>query len=68
MSAAVKQQPLRRWRVVVRGCDIGSVNERSEELARCAALSRFGFSEDEAQEGVVLDGIGPMDDFEVRPA
>lgn len=31
------------WRVVVEGVgDIGSVSEKTEELARCAALSRFG--------------------------
>lgn len=31
------------WRVVVDGIgDIGSVVEESEELARCAALSKYG--------------------------
>jgi hypothetical protein len=29
---------------------IGQVNERSEELARCAALSKFGISDDETIE------------------
>lgn len=44
---------------------LGTVEERNEELARCAALSRFGCSEIEA---LVVDAdqhILPDDDFEV---
>lgn len=34
---------MNEWRVVVKGVgDIGSVTEKTEELARCAALSKFG--------------------------
>jgi len=44
---------------------LGTVNETTEELARCAALSKFGISEDEAEEGTTRAGIYPADDFEV---
>lgn len=66
--------PMREWRVVIQGPhrvgDIGSVVERSEELARCAALSKYG------EEGNRKCGINPGrkreaiyedDDFDVRP-
>jgi hypothetical protein len=39
----------REWRVVVEGIgDIGSVVEDSEELARCAALSKYSEDGDRA--------------------
>lgn len=60
------------WRVYVHrdGCRklLGQVNETSEELARCAALSKYGISEDEAEEGTLRAGIYPADDFDVSPA
>ena len=50
---------------------LGQVSERNEALARCAALHKFGVSDDElvAGEGG-RDGmaIRPDDDFEVSPA
>ena len=49
---------------------VGEVNERTEALARCAALSRFGVSDDEAEVGEGSPGdeaIHPDDEFEVSP-
>lgn len=37
--------------------ELGQVHEASEELARCAALSKYGISEDEAEEGTLRAGI-----------
>ena len=45
---------------------LGYVHETSEELARCAALSKYGISEDEAEEGTLRKGIYPADDFDVH--
>lgn len=60
------------WQVVVHRCgetiDIGTVSEDSEANARCAALSKYGISEEEAEEGVLRKGIYVCDDFDVRPA
>lgn len=62
----------REWRVIVRGRDIGSVVESSEEFARCAAVSKFGI-EGERATVHALDGnpvprvIYEDDDFDVRP-
>lgn len=47
---------------------LGQVHEATEELARCAALSRYGISEAEADEGTLHAGIYPADDFDVSPA
>lgn len=50
--------------------EVGQVSETSEPLARCAALSRYGVTEDElAAGGVRLRGaaIYPDEDFEVSP-
>lgn len=66
---------LRRWNVYViregRWQCIGEVSESSEEMARCAALSRFGFGEDEIDAGDAPPrrvAIYPDEDFEVSPA
>ncbi len=62
------------WNVGVHrpGCtlEIGQVQARTEALARCAALSRWGVSEDELQTGTVdlQQAITPADDFDVSPA
>lgn len=45
--------------------ELGQVHESSEELARCAALSKYGITEEEAEEGVLRKGIYPADDFDV---
>ena len=47
--------------------DLGQVRESTEELARCAALSKFGISEEEAEDGTLRPGIYPTDDFDVLP-
>lgn len=53
---------------------IGQVAESSETLARCAALSRYGLSEDEAEEndwghaGLRGAAIYPDKEFYVSPA
>ena len=45
---------MNEWRVVVEGIgDIGSVFEKNEELARCAALSQFG------EEGERVSAVNP---------
>lgn len=66
---------LRKWNVHViregRSQYIGEVSESSEEMARCAALSRFGVGEDEIDTGGAPPrcvAIYPDDDFEVSPA
>lgn len=63
---------IKTWNVVVnRGSEtqtLGQVHETSEELARCAALSKYGISEDEAEEGTTRRGIYPADDFSVFQA
>lgn len=65
---------MKTWNVRVsrNGCDqtLGQVHERNEELARCAALSRFGIGDDELAAREAHDGEGgilPDDDFEVSP-
>lgn len=66
---------MKTWNVRVcrngRDLTLGQVRERNEELARCAALSRFGVSEDELASGEARDwaeAIFPDDDFEVLAA
>lgn len=63
---------LKRWNVYLhRHCRpqyIGEVSERDEALARCAALSKYGVSDDEiaADEGRSPDrAIYPDDEFDV---
>ncbi len=52
---------------------IGQVAESTETLARCAALSRYGLSEDEAEEmeqghsGPRRAMIYPDEEFDVSP-
>ncbi|WP_436137233.1 hypothetical protein [Acidovorax sp. LjRoot129] len=46
---------------------LGQVGEESEELARCAALSKFGIPEDEDTEPS-RRGIRVDDDFDVSAA
>lgn len=46
---------------------LGQVGEANEELARCAALSKFGISEDEDTD-LTRRGIRADDDFDVSPA
>lgn len=65
---------LKKWNVYVnregRSQYLGEVSERSEALARCAALSRFGVSEDEVDAGEAQPrgvAIYPDDNFEVQP-
>lgn len=69
---------MRQWNVrVVRNghaVHIGQVAESTETLARCAALSRHGLSEDEAEEmqqdrtGSRGPAIYPDEAFDVSPA
>lgn len=66
---------LRKWNVHViregRSQYIGEVNESSEKMARCAALSLFGVGADEIDAGEAPPrcvAIYPDDDFEVSPA
>lgn len=50
---------------------LGQVSERNEALARCAALYKFGVSDDELAAGEGDKNgtaICPDDDFEVSPA
>ncbi|VVD75259.1 hypothetical protein PAQ31011_00834 [Pandoraea aquatica] len=52
---------------------LGQVNEDTEELARCAALHKFGMSEDEYFDALNHGeefpcGISPGDDFSVSRA
>ena len=53
---------MRHWTVVVHKFDgpktLGSVQEDSEELARCAALSKYGITEDDDAEGIRNGGFG----------
>ena len=65
---------MKDWRVlVVRdgvAVDIGQVSETDEPLARCAALWRYGVSEEEITVGVARRRgarIYPDEDFEVLP-
>lgn len=61
------------WVRVVRengALDIGRVSETTESLARCAALSRYGVSDEELALGEVRPRgalIYPDEDFEVVP-
>lgn len=41
---------LKTWNVICEGRHIGTVQEENEVLARCAALSKFGVSEEEFAE------------------
>ncbi|EER62165.1 hypothetical protein AcdelDRAFT_0287 [Acidovorax delafieldii 2AN] len=69
---------MKQWNVRVMrsgsATHIGQVAEINETLARCAALSRYGVSEDEAEEfaqgcvGPCRAAIYPDEEFDVSPA
>lgn len=66
---------MKHWNVRVlrdgKAVYLGQVAEASETLARCAALSRFGLSEDELEAGAICPrgmAIYPDEDFAVSPA
>lgn len=67
---------MRTWNVVVQRdviIELGQVQEVSEELARCAALCKFGIVPGDGPVPMDLDGHGPRgiledDDFSVYPA
>lgn len=63
---------LKTWNVICEGRHIGTVQEENEVLARCAALSKFGVSEEEFEEmephersHVQSFSIPPWADFDV---
>lgn len=66
------QQRTKAWNVQVRRNggtkQLGQVHETTEDLARCAALSKYGISEDDVEDGTLRAGIYPADDFDVSPA
>lgn len=68
----MSNQPIKAWNVRVHRCggsvELGQVHETTEDLARCAALYKFGVSEDEAGADARRAGIYPADDFDVSPA
>lgn len=66
---------MRQWNVRVRregrSIYLGQVAESTGSLARCAALSRYGLSEDEAQTRRTQPrgaAIYPDEEFDVSPA
>jgi len=63
--------PLKTWNVRVHlktgSVSLGQVAESSEELARCAALSKFGIPDDEDTDPDCR-GIREEDEFDVSPA
>ena len=63
---------MKEWNVYTEGVHIGTVSEKSEELARCAALSKYGMSAEEFEAleaaGSPVKGIPPDWAFHVTPA
>lgn len=63
---------MKTWNVHCEGQHLGTVEEDSEELARCAALSKFALTAEEAdaldEKGSQIRGIAPDWDFSVTPA
>ena len=61
---------LKNWNVRVHlktgSVNLGQVGEDSEELARCAALSKFGIHQDD--DTPTARGIRADDEFDVSPA
>ena len=61
----------RNWNVRVHlktgSVHLGQVGEENEELARCAALSKFGILDDEDHDSTAR-GIRSADTFDVSPA
>ena len=62
---------IKTWNVRVHtrqgSVSLGQVGEENEELARCAALSKFGIAEDDDTDPT-KKGIRFDDDFDVSPA
>ncbi|KWF83362.1 hypothetical protein WL94_23265 [Burkholderia cepacia] len=59
---------MKTWQVFVHGYGyIGSVDEETEEAARCAALSKFAEEGARPTDGA-SGGIYENDEFDVRPA
>jgi hypothetical protein len=62
---------MKTWRVRVHtkngSIELGQVHEESEELARCAALSKYGIHPDDDNDPS-RKGIREDDDFDVGPA
>lgn len=63
---------LKTWNVICEGRHIGTVQEENEMLARCAALSKFGISDEEftameprERRHVQSFSIPPCADFDV---
>lgn len=66
---------MQEWNVICGGRRIGTVFETREPLARCAALSKFGASDEEyaamnADEKSAFGAVGipPDAEFQVSPA
>ncbi len=66
---------MKTWKVWCRGYALGDVQEDTEELARCAALSKFGLHEDDMEHmtrekiaSLLPHRIFPDDDFSVSQA
>ncbi len=61
---------LKTWTVVVHtdsgSVTLGQVTEENEELARCAALSKYGIHDDDENDPKQR-GIRSGDDFDVHP-
>ena len=63
---------MRTWNVHCEGRFLGTVDEDGEESARCAALSKFALTAEEAdaldEKGLPSLGIAPDWGFDVTPA
>lgn len=64
-----KPKQVKQWNVRVhrngQSRYLGKVAAIQESEARAAALSAYGISEEEAEEGTLRDGIYAVDDFDV---
>lgn len=64
---------MKRWNVRVhhngQATYLGQVTESNEELARCAAISAFGITDEDIAHGAPrATGIHSEDEFDVSPA
>ena len=63
---------MKTWDVHCEGRFLGTVSENTEELARCAALSKYALTAEEAdaldEQGQPIEGIAPDWAFSVTPA